>query len=230
LVKYVRKSTLASDILEDENRLQSSNVTRWNSQLNMIKSVLCVEEAKLNQLNCDIKLSKYERNLCQELCMILEPFEKATLLLQKNISASITIPVTLGLKHQIKHISGIYSNKMISTFKSSMGKRMAQFESDESYTIASMLDPRFKIRWCVPDGIEKNTSLLKEAVCNIGNDDGDVTASPPMKKSKSDDFFNFLPTDTVRQRHVSGTSTEVDLYLHWEIENANMLVFCKYNR
>ena len=40
LVAFVRKSTIATDLLEGENRLQADNVTRWNSQLIMIKSVL----------------------------------------------------------------------------------------------------------------------------------------------------------------------------------------------
>ena len=42
IVKFVRKSVNASDIIENENRLQSDNATRWNSQIIMIRSILSV--------------------------------------------------------------------------------------------------------------------------------------------------------------------------------------------
>ncbi len=38
LVAFVRKSTIATDLLEGENRLQIDNATRWNSQLKLIRS------------------------------------------------------------------------------------------------------------------------------------------------------------------------------------------------
>lgn len=68
IVNFVRKSLCASEILEDYKRLQTANVTRWNSQLFMIKSVLNVPEAKLNMIECDFKLTSYERKLLNELC------------------------------------------------------------------------------------------------------------------------------------------------------------------
>ena len=38
LVSFVHSSTVVTDILKDEIRLQADNVTRWNSQL---KSAYC---------------------------------------------------------------------------------------------------------------------------------------------------------------------------------------------
>ena len=107
LVNYVRKSQHASELLEDENRLQTAAVTRWNSQLYMIRSVLKVPEDKLNLVDSVLKLSSYERKLLHELCSILEPFERATMHVQQqnNLSASLTVPITLGLKHQVDKIS-----------------------------------------------------------------------------------------------------------------------------
>ena len=43
-----------------KNKLQAQNVTRWNSQLNMIQSVLKVPEDKLNSVGCNATLSTYE--------------------------------------------------------------------------------------------------------------------------------------------------------------------------
>jgi hypothetical protein len=40
LVRFVRHSIHATEILEEEKRLQNANATRWNSQLIMIRSIL----------------------------------------------------------------------------------------------------------------------------------------------------------------------------------------------
>ena len=65
---------------------------------------------------------------------------------QESLSASLTIPVTLGLRHQIEEISERYSNKMVMTLKSSIDERLSGYQKDESYIIAAVLDPRFKMR------------------------------------------------------------------------------------
>ena len=51
VVRYVRQSLLATEILEGEKRLQTANATRWNSQLIMIRSILNIPEEKLNKLD-----------------------------------------------------------------------------------------------------------------------------------------------------------------------------------
>ena len=50
LVSFVRRSTVAADVLKDETRLQAENTTRWNFQLKMIRSVLAVSDSVLSQL------------------------------------------------------------------------------------------------------------------------------------------------------------------------------------
>ena len=50
VVTYVRKSTIATDLLEGEGRLQAANATRWNSEVKMIRSVLKISQQKLDQL------------------------------------------------------------------------------------------------------------------------------------------------------------------------------------
>ena len=90
-----------------------TTVTRWNSQLIMIKSVLNIPEDKLNKAEGANKISSYERKLLSELCCILDPIEFATVLVQKEKCVSASLPITeiIGLKHDVNDLSCDYSSK-----------------------------------------------------------------------------------------------------------------------
>ncbi|XP_063438060.1 zinc finger BED domain-containing protein 4-like [Mytilus trossulus] len=214
IVRYVRKSINASDILEGEKRLQAENATRWNSQITMIRSVLEVSEEKLNKLDT-IKLTGYERKLLQELCLVLKPFEDATIMVQKeiNVSGSLAVPVTLGLEHKLAELSTTYNNKMVSTLMSSMTKRLLCFKSEDVYLISAILDPRFKLRWS-KDPVAMEEKLLtyarKQKVdCENYSDE----SSPPRKMSKSDDtgLFSFMTPTKGRKKHISGDIVKMEI-------------------
>lgn len=80
-----------------------------------------------------------------------------------------------------------------------------------------MLDPRFKLLWAAQENTDELVSLLQKnaSSCDASISDGeDSDTSPPNKKHKSDDFFNFLPKSTPkRQRHTSERSQLVQRYL-----------------
>ena len=61
LVSHVRKSKIASELLEGENKLQPVNATRWNSQLKSLRSVLKIPREKMDQLDYTGKLRHYKR-------------------------------------------------------------------------------------------------------------------------------------------------------------------------
>lgn len=104
-----------------------------------------------------------------------------------------------------------------SVLKSSLNSRLSHFETDETYQLASMLDPRFKLLWAAQENTDELVSLLQKnaSSCDASISDGeDSDTSPPNKKHKSDDFFNFLPKSTPkRQRHASERSQLVQRYL-----------------
>ena len=77
IVSFVKKSTIATELLESEKSLKKDNATRWNSQLMMIKSILRIPEDTLNSLDT-VHLSTYERKILEEVVEILTPFETAT--------------------------------------------------------------------------------------------------------------------------------------------------------
>ncbi|CAC5410168.1 unnamed protein product [Mytilus coruscus] len=200
IVNFVRRSIHASEMLESENKLQAANVTRWNSQLTMIKCILKISEEKLNKVNSPVELSSYERKILHELCLILDPFEYVTLLVQNSVSASLTIPVTRVLKHKLNQLSNVYNNKMMTTLKSSIETRLTRFEEANDFILAVILDPRCKLRWSEPEEVAPYTLLPKNTTGALDSHlgftfDQEDGCSPPPKKLKSD-FFSFMPPTT----------------------------------
>lgn len=125
-----------------------------------------------------------------------------------NVSASLTIPVTLGTKPQLRQISAIHSNKI-----HSVESRLSPFEKNETFII---LDPRFKMRWCKSGKVGETIALINEKSSNLNTQDLDDSLSlqsPPTKKGKFC-FFQFFPPSTPkRKRNPSGPATEIDINL-----------------
>ena len=214
-VNHVRKSIYATDILEGEKRLQAANATRWNSQLRMIRSVLGAPEEKLKQLDIQ-QLTAYERKLLQELCSVLSPFERATNMVQQenNVSASLTVPVTLGLKHQLQQISTTY--KMVTTLKSSIQERLSHYEDDDSYLTAAALDPRFKLRWCDAEKRNKMQTALTNKASSVSLSSAEEKIKSPLAKAPKldDDFFSFMGSDSSAvSSNATGVESEIKDYL-----------------
>lgn len=83
-VAFTHRSTKATEILEDSNRLAMANSTLWYSQLHMLKSILKVPKKVLDQIDHKDKLSNSEMKLIEDLCTIMQPFEDATDGIQGN--------------------------------------------------------------------------------------------------------------------------------------------------
>ncbi|XP_060072674.1 zinc finger BED domain-containing protein 4-like [Ylistrum balloti] len=216
VVNFAR-SLIATEILEGEKRLQCANVTRWNSQLRMIKSVLDISE-KLNKLDTT-KISSYERKLLRELCLILNPFEEATVMVQSNNSARLAVPLTIGLRHAMDNISVTYNNKMTQALKRSLQKRMSVYEDDDLFTTAAILDPRFNLKWCEPEKVGILTEKLRtEASRTIKLKCSTETESSDNDdyKTESQDESLFSYMSRPRKRHTSAPdslSVEINSYL-----------------
>ncbi|XP_011408936.1 PREDICTED: zinc finger BED domain-containing protein 1-like, partial [Amphimedon queenslandica] len=143
LVSFVRKSTIATDVLIGEARLQASNITRWNSQLKMIRSILKVPDSKLAELEDAPILTAHDRNILNDMVEILTPFEEATDTVQISCipSAGYILPCVRGLDHHMKGMILKYHSTFVQALKSSLRKRMAYYEEQEAYIVAAILDP-----------------------------------------------------------------------------------------
>ncbi|XP_053373931.1 zinc finger BED domain-containing protein 4-like [Mercenaria mercenaria] len=220
---HIRKSVAASDLLQEENRVQTANATRWNSQLVMIKSILNIPEEKLNLVEYSLKLTSYERKLLSEICKILSPFELATNMIQndKTVSASMTIPVTIGLKRHLKNVQCDYNSNLVKRLRESTEQRMSIYEEEDTFVTAAILDPRFKLTWCEPDQTQRYTTNLKQKVIkhipNFQEDEQSSLSKRTKLDQEAEDFFSFLPSTPKRSRNPSGSGEfEVDEYLNEE--------------
>ena len=124
IVSHVRKSTVSTNLLEGNHKLQAANVTRWNSEVSMIRPILRIPEEKLNELDTKVKLNTRHRVLLQELCDILITFETSTDCTQGDqiVTASLVVPSVRGLRAELALINTKFNNKLVTTLRKSIEK------------------------------------------------------------------------------------------------------------
>ena len=207
IARKLRKSGIATDTLEHGPRVQTACPTRWNSEVKMIRSVLAQDSTKLDQLDNIPQLSQHERNILQDLLDTLQPFEDATDKLQgqDDVTASMVIPCIIGLRESLKTPSR-YNGKLTAALSASLEKRMPAFESKTSYKLASVLDPRFKLRW-LPSAQAKE-AIKEELITALASTatpkpPSSPSISPPAKRPRLFQFMeeedNTAPADTPQE-------------------------------
>ena len=222
IVKHVRKSVNASEILESEKRLQATNATRWNSQLKMVRSVLRVPDEKLISLDTQT-LTVYDRKVLEDLVEILTPFETATHCVQGDniVTSSMIVPCVKVLKSKVELLSRKYTSRFVATLKASVYSRLGKYEDVHVFLMASALDPRFKLKWCKPvEFIHLKAALIEEVEKNQQDQGTDMIIQmtetsnssneavqtqrsdlePPAKKMKT--FFNDLIGETASSNSI----------------------------
>ena len=186
IVKHVRKSVNASEILEPEKRLQTANVTRWNSQLKMIRSVLRVSDEKLTCLDTQT-LTEYDRKILEDLVEILTPFETATHCVQGDsiVTSSMIAPCVKVLKSKVELLSRKYTFRFVATLKASVYSRLGKYEDIHVFLMASALDPRFKLKWCKPVEFNHLKATLIEEVEKNQQDQGTGSTDMTIQTSNT---------------------------------------------
>ena len=133
----------------------------------MIRSLLLLPQRKLFEFEGAPTLTAHDRNILRDLVDVLTPFEEATDFVQIDHipPAGYILPCVRGLQYQLQRMVSKYHSALVFGLKSSFEKRMASYELNETYILAGILDPKFKLRWS-SDDIEKQEflCLLKTAV------------------------------------------------------------------
>lgn len=131
----------------------------------MIRSILAVDQEKLDSISDAPKLTTYERKILADLIEILTPFEEATAFSQteNQPSAGYVIPCIRGLKHQLKSMITTYNCSLVSALKESVERGFSVYEADDLYHIAAIVDPCFKLLRCdSEEGKEDTKKLLSD--------------------------------------------------------------------
>ena len=220
IVAQVRKSTISTDLLEGHRRLQAANATRWNSEVNMIRSILRIPQEKLDELDTSYQLSHHDRILLTEPCEILAPFEAATDYTQgdKVVTASLVIPSVRGLKSQLEDLHTKYNCKMVDTRLTSIDRRLNTYTGQKCFQLAATLDPRFKLAWCSNDGeadVQRKALQAagerREGVAPAPQPGPSTSTSPPAPKRCK--LFDSMGHTEASHRSTSGVAEEIASYL-----------------
>jgi hypothetical protein len=155
LVTKCRKSTVLADELRAfSKKVHQKNVTRWNSILFMIRSVIKLrpEEVKaiMNLLpkkkKAKVELTKSDYEMLTELEKVLSIFEFATDEFQSNLcSISRVYPSILLIKHEL--LNNLDDAKFTKELRKDLYDRLAaRFDTlieNDVFKLATFLDPNF---------------------------------------------------------------------------------------
>ena len=168
-------------------------------------------------------LTTHDRNILKDIVEILTPFQEATDFVQVSCvpSAGYIVPCVKGLQYHMDKISTKYHSSFVLALKESLLKRMPYYEENETYILASILDPRFKLRWCQSDGDKlRYIAMLKDAASkylsstSISIIESTTDLQPPSKKKKEEKLlFNFMEGVEEMNDESSGVEEIIDKYL-----------------
>ena len=152
---------------------------------------------------------------------ILTPFEEATDFVQIGCipSAGYVLPCVRGLTHHIQSMISKYHSSFVQALKQSLRRQMTNYEENEVYIAAAILDPRFKLRWCFDETEKKEftemiTTMVNRSVpATIATVTDDIRIDPPpSKRAKS--LFSFMPEPSVQfESQFTSVTSELDNYL-----------------
>ena len=165
------KSTKIADLLEDIGKaINRSNVTRWNSEYMLIKSIVALGKIAVDEItdlidDSELKFNSNDFTVLQEAVDILEPFAEITLRIQSEtvVTASLVVP---SVVHIIDHLRNIkihvsFLKTMCVQLEESINRRFAGIVkrlsqqnvetkdpySDPIYFVCAVLDLEFKFHW-----------------------------------------------------------------------------------
>ena len=138
----------------------------------MVRRIIAIPNDKLDALETTRKLTAIDREVLQEFVEIMTPIEEATDRTQGEniITASTVIHVITGLRHHLNGFTATYNANLVRVLQRSLNRRLTVFEEKPIYKRAAMLDPRFKLCWCVgTEAIDMFVPCYQERPTTIRN-------------------------------------------------------------
>ena len=121
---------------------------RWNSTFDMLGSFVRTEEPLILTLRetDQTPFSDSEWNLMRKVITVLQPFKEATLDLSKrDASISMCIPTVTTIMNGLEeHHDDFGVRTMKRSMWNNMGERFSNMEFNRHYTIATLLDSKYK--------------------------------------------------------------------------------------
>ena len=110
-------------------------------------------------------------HILQDLVEILTPLNKATDIVQTRISwvpsARYVLPCVRRLKHHIYKLWYLNIIQTLHKYWWTQRTRMPLYKENKIYITALIVDPRFKLRWCLRDETKEFRDMVVSAVDKI---------------------------------------------------------------
>ncbi|KAJ4927700.1 hypothetical protein JOQ06_015503 [Pogonophryne albipinna] len=188
---YSRLEDIQKDLKMDVKRLQQDVQVRWNSSLYMLQSILEQKRA-LSVYAADYSLpatlTANQWTLMEKTAEVLAPFEELTRdVSNPTASAADVIPAITALKRVLSREKttdqGVRTMK--STLLEAVETRFAEVEEEPLYSIATLVDPRYKDRFFTKsDNMRLATDNLILEVAKIERAASEEPeAAEPMRKT-----------------------------------------------
>jgi hypothetical protein len=214
-------SALSEQLREFDMQMAKKNVTRWNSILFMIRSVLKFSSAeflklkeslprstkKQRQVYNKFDLKTADRASLKELKEVLEPFEYVTDQLQSNrVTSSRVLPCIKYLRvHLEKPFSQFkYTASLRITLLDSFNRRVLPMEKKLCFTYSSFLDPLMGLETFTPVEQLNVKQLIKRLLVSNKLTENNSTEDTPSVVHKQISKFIYHstlveiePSDTV---------------------------------
>jgi hypothetical protein len=195
LVNSIRRSTLNTAFTDSLGvRPTVSCVTRWNSQLKMIQSVLKLSErdadfqSKLN-VSDSSTLTAIELHSLACLVQALQPLAELTDTWQAECGAlGVVLPSVMEVKSLMSVVRGPLAIRIFAdTLAKKFEERFQKYYKDVNLVIAAVLDPRFKTEWIMRDqNVRDNILAIREMIVHNAELAAEAAALPATATDLND--------------------------------------------
>lgn len=132
-------------------------------------------------------LSERQWQILKEVLNLLQPFEEITKLTSSTFSSiSEVIPHITTLLKYLQKVTTKQAcpnvNEMRETLETELKHRFASIQEDKYYTLATLLDPRFRLNFFFTENIESiKSSFFREHIRRSDVSSSDEEERPPLR-------------------------------------------------